>query len=79
MTARLNIASGPNTDVLTLALAPVPAPLAATEVAEFDLAAVGFNEAQVHKLWLDILLVNPQMNAVRLRDVILSRHRRAEM
>lgn len=79
LVARLNITHGPNTDAVVLPMhAPGPG---ATEVqvTEFDLSALPINETQISKLWLDLILDHPQMNAVRLRDLIVSRHRRAAL
>jgi len=71
---RLNIRNGPNTAQLAsrTTLGPGCA-------AEFDLTEARFNERRVEKLWLDIIFEAPAMNAVTLRDLTLSRRRRAEL
>ena len=78
--ARLNIGHGPNTDTLLRHLgdiAPGPEPVA-REI-EFDLHYVEMNEKRLEKLWLDLIFEAPQMNAVRIRDLFLSRHLRADV
>ena len=72
--ARLNIKHGPNVEQL---LQEVPLTGGATMV-EFDLAYSRMNEKRVEKLWLDLIFGNPQMNAITLRDVTLSRRPRAD-
>ena len=37
------------------------------------------NEKRLEKLWLDLIFEAPQMNAVRIRDLFLSRHLRADV
>ena len=77
---RLNIGHGPNTDELLRHLGDLrPGPVAATTTVEFDLHYVEMNEKRLEKLWLDLIFESPQMNSVRIRDVFLSRHLRADM
>lgn len=76
---RLNIQNGPNTDVLTGGLDLPVGREAGVGVVEFDLSTVPFNEARLEKLWINLVLENPGINAVELRDMILSRHPRVAM
>jgi hypothetical protein len=73
--ARLNLKQGPNADQIAVRI-----PEAGHEsVAEFDLAYGTLREVPVDKLWLDLMIDNPAMNAVRLRDLRFSRRPRAEV
>ncbi|MDF1718383.1 MAG: DUF6478 family protein [Antarcticimicrobium sp.] len=73
--ARLNIANGPNTEQIVREL-----PLNEAQVTvEFDLAYSRLNEKRVEKIWLDLIFEAPQMNQVILRDLTLSRRRRAAL
>ncbi|ARJ68774.1 hypothetical protein B0A89_03125 [Paracoccus contaminans] len=77
---RLNVGHGPNTDELLRHLGDLtPGLLAETKTIEFDLYYIEMNEKRLHKLWLDIIFEAPQMNAVRIRDLFLSRHLRADV
>ncbi len=73
--ARLNIKHGPNTEQVVREL-----PLHEEEIrVEFDLAYTKLNEKRVEKLWLDLIFEGPQMNQVILRDLTMSRRKRAEL
>lgn len=73
--ARLNIKHGPNTEQVVREL-----PLHQDDVfVEFDLGYTRINEKRVEKVWLDLIFEGPDHNAVTLRDVTLSRTRRAEL
>lgn len=77
---RLNVGHGPNTDELLRHLGDLaPGPWAVTKTVEFDLHYIQMNEKRLEKLWLDIIFEAPQMNSVRIRDLFLSRHLRADM
>lgn len=77
---RLNIGHGPNTDDLLRHLGDLtPGPDPETKTIEFDLHYIPMNEKRLEKLWLDIIFEAPQMNSVRIRDLFLSRHLRADM
>ena len=77
---RLNIGHGPNTDELLRHLGDLtPGSTPQTQVIEFDLHYVEMNEKRLEKLCLDLIFEAPQMNAVRLRDLFLSRHLRADI
>lgn len=72
--ARLNVRHGPNTEQIVRELALQEG----TAAVDFDLAYTKLNEKRVEKVWLDLIFEGPQMNAVLLRDVTLSRRPRAE-
>lgn len=73
--ARLNLRHGPNTEQLLRGL-----DVATGEVSvEFDLAQTDLNESRVEKAWIDLILDEPAMNAVTLRDLTFCRHPRAEV
>jgi hypothetical protein len=75
VTARLNIRHGPNTD-------SVPRSIdlsTSSNVLDFDLANLPLNERRIDKIWLDLVLTNPAMNRIVLRDLTLCRHHRADL
>ncbi len=72
--ARLNVKHGPNTEQI---LAGVTLGKGAT--VEFDLAYSNLNEKRVGKIWLDLIFEAPAQNAIRLRDLTMSRRPRAEV
>ncbi|SIS66585.1 hypothetical protein SAMN05878426_102463 [Phaeovulum vinaykumarii] len=77
--ARLNIRHGPNTDQLVREL-PLDGKAGVHEACvEFDLAYSKMNEKRLEKAWIDLIFEGPQMNRVTLRDMMLSRHPRAEL
>ncbi|MWD30208.1 hypothetical protein E0K89_022325, partial [Aquicoccus sp. SCR17] len=72
--ARLNIRHGPNTEQIVREL-----PLAEPEImVEFDLAYARLHEKRIEKLWLDLIFDGPEMNQVVIRDLTMSRRKRAE-
>lgn len=73
--ARLNIRHGPNTEQITRELDPGLRDIAV----DFDLAYSRLNEKRVERMWLDLILDDPRMNRITLRDVTLSRRPRAEL
>ncbi len=77
--ARLNVGHGPNTDELLRHMGDLTPGPSQDAVIEFDLYYVEMNEKRLHKIWLDLIFEAPQMNAVVLRDLFLSRHLRAEI
>lgn len=77
--ARLNIGNGPNTDQLLRHLGGMRTGQPNHHVTEFDLAYTEINENRLEKIWIDLILENPVMNAVHLREMIVSRHPRANM
>lgn len=73
--ARLNVRHGPNTEQIVREL-----PLAAQETSvEFDLAYSSLNEKRIERAWLDLIVENPAMSQITLRDVTLSRRPRAAL
>lgn len=73
--ARLNIKNGPNTEQIVLEL-PQDGHAAAME---YDLAHTQMNEKRVEKMWLDLIIKDPQMNRITLRDLTMSRYPRAQV
>ncbi|MDH3265087.1 MAG: DUF6478 family protein [Paracoccaceae bacterium] len=72
--ARLNVKNGPNTEQI-----PAGVALGKGAVVEFDLAYSKVNEKRVEKIWLDLIFEKPAQNAIRLRDLTMSRRPRAEV
>lgn len=73
--ARINIQHGPNTEQVLRKLDAG----AGTQAVDFDLAHLSLNERRIEKIWLDLIIQDPGMNRVVLRDVTLCRHHRADM
>ena len=73
--ARLNVRHGPNTEQILLTL---PDDEAETVIA-FDLAYGQLNEKRVERMWIDLMIEDPQMNKVTFRDLNICRYPRAEM
>lgn len=76
---RLNIGNGPNTEELLRHLGGVQPGQVSQVVTEFDLALTQMNDKRLDKIWLDLIFEKPQMNAVVIREMILSRHLRANV
>lgn len=72
--ARLNIKNGPNTEQILLTLPDGPEPMV-----EFDLAYGQLNERRAEKMWVDLLIDDPQMNRITFRDLNFARYPRAEI
>ncbi|MDO5605019.1 MAG: DUF6478 family protein [Paracoccus sp. (in: a-proteobacteria)] len=77
--ARLNIANGPNTEEMLRHLGGMRAGAVSTNLTEFDLALTEMNERRLDKIWLDLIFERPQMNAAVIREMVLSRHPRANI
>lgn len=73
--ARLNIKHGREVEQLPQAFRPD----GSASVIEFDLAPLRIDERQIERLWIDLILEQPAMNRVTLREVIASRLPRAEI
>lgn len=74
ISARFNIKHGPNTAQLLCHL-----PEAQGErIAEFDLSQLNLNTKRLENAWVDVIFAKPEMRALRLRDLTLSRRPRAE-
>ncbi len=73
--ARLNIRHGPNTEQIVREM-----PLHEKDVfVEFDLAYTKLNEKRIERMWVDLILEDPEMNMVTLRDLTFARYPRAEV
>ncbi|MBM3605801.1 MAG: hypothetical protein FJX25_13965 [Alphaproteobacteria bacterium] len=77
--ARLNVQQGPNTETILRQMGDPIAGRHCHRIVEFDLGYAQLSPRTVDKAWLDVIFEAPQMNAVALRDVILSRHPRAQI
>ena len=71
---RLNVRHGPNLEQVVREFEGSDGEL----LIEFDMAATRLNEARIENAWLDLIFEGPEMNAITLRDVTLSRRPRAE-
>ena len=71
--ARLNIRHGPNTEQLVRELPTQDKSV----MVEFDLAYGKINENRIEKIWLDLILDEPAMNQIVLKDLTFARCRRA--
>lgn len=76
---RLNVAHGPNTDDILRQIDTRHADQPRQVAVEFDLYLIDMNDERLVKLWLDIIVENPAMNALRITDLRLSRRPRAEV
>lgn len=77
--ARLNVGHGPNTDQLLRHLGDLQPGRTTSLVTEFDMFRIEMNEKRLEKIWLDLIFESPHMNAVRIGDLFLSHHSRAEV
>ncbi|MFN4061549.1 MAG: DUF6478 family protein [Paracoccus hibiscisoli] len=77
--ARLNVQQGPNTENLLRKMGDPIHGRHCDRTVEFDLGYSQLSSRTVDKVWLDLIFEAPFMNAVVLRDVILSRHPRAQI
>jgi len=75
MTLRLNLKNGPNTEQVSKEIGDT----SGRAITQFDMAYVPFNETRAEHLWFDLFFETPSMNAVRIRDLTFSRHRRADL
>lgn len=73
--ARLNIKHGPN---LAQPVSSLPAE-AREKVAEFDLAYADINDRRIERAWVDLILNDPAMTRIVIRDMVISRRPRAEL
>jgi Family of unknown function (DUF6478) len=73
--ARLNVKHGPNLAQPVSALPDGDR----TKVAEFALAYADVNDRRVERAWADLILNDAAMTRIVIRDVVLSRHPRAEL
>ena len=71
--ARLNVRQGPNTAQIVREVDRTRE----DPSAEFDLAYAELDDGRIEHAWLDLILEEPKMNRIVLRDVTLSRRPRA--
>jgi hypothetical protein len=71
---RINVQHGPNVEQLVREFEGSNGEMSI----EFDMAATRVNEARIERAWLDVIFESPEMNAITLRDLTLSRRPRAE-
>lgn len=77
---RLNIEHGPDTERVVRDLDPATAAgRPAREETGFDLGFVPMVPRRLVKIWLDLIVERPGANALRLHDLVISRHRRADV
>lgn len=72
--ARLNIKHGPNVAQL---VSDLPAE-GRGKLAEFDLAYARIDETRIERAWLDVIVNDPGLTRITLRDMVISRRPRAE-
>lgn len=72
--ARLNVKHGPNVAQIVCEL---PAD-GRGKLAEFDLTYARIDETRVERAWLDVIVNDPGLTRIILRDMVLSRRPRAE-
>ncbi|MDO5642486.1 MAG: DUF6478 family protein [Paracoccus sp. (in: a-proteobacteria)] len=77
--ARLNIGNGPNTEEMLRHLGDLRPGEASVQIVEFDLALTEMNEKRLDKIWLDLIFEKPAMSAATIREMIFSRHLRANL
>lgn len=76
---RLNIEHGPDTE-RELRHLDCPGAGAPRRIETgFDLGFVPMNPRRLAKIWVDVILERPGANALRLHDLVISRHRRADV
>lgn len=77
--ARLNIQQGPNTEKILRQMGDPITGRHNHRIVEFDLGHAQLSNRSVDKAWLDLIFEAPFMNEILLRDVVLSRHTRAQI
>lgn len=77
--ARLNVQQGPNTETVLRQLGDPIEGANCQRLVEFDLGYADMSQRSVDKAWIDLIFEAPYMNAIVLRDVVLSRHPRAQI
>ncbi len=73
--ARLNVKHGPN---LAQPVSSLPEQ-GRDKLAEFDLAYTDLNDRRIERAWLDVILNEPAMTRIVIRDLVVSRRPRAEL
>ncbi len=77
--ARLNIQQGPNAEKILRQMGDPIAGRHNHRIVEFDLGYAQLSNRSVDRAWLDLIFEAPFMNETVLRDVVLSRHARAQV
>lgn len=76
---RLNMAQGPNVEQVLRKIDDPVSDNPYYKTIEFDLAYADLSERPIENVWLDVIFSSPYMNAIDLRDMVLSRYPRAEV
>jgi len=76
---RLNVEHGPDTERVLRDLGSAAPGEAMRAETGFDLGFVPMNPRRLAKIWLDVIVEKPGANALRLHDLVISRHRRADV
>lgn len=76
---RLNVEHGPNIEQEVRNLDKALDGKTVSLITEFDLGFVEMNPRRLQKIWLDVIVERPDFNAFALRDLVISRHLRADM
>ncbi len=71
---RINVRHGPNVEQLVREFEGSNGEM----FIEFDMASTRLNATRIERAWIDLIFEGPEMNAIQLRDVTLSRRPRAE-
>ena len=73
--ARLNVENGPNTAKITIQFPQN----CKRNVLKFDLSTVKIAERRIKSIWVVLIFEAPAMNKITLRDIVFSRHPRAQI
>ena len=73
--ARLHVGNGPNTAKNNIRFPQN----CECNVLKFNLSTVKIAERRIKTIWVNLIFEAPAMNKVTLRDIIFSRHPRAQM
>lgn len=76
---RLNVEHGPNIEQELRHLDKALDGKTVSLITEFDLGFVEMNPRRMQKIWLDVIVERPEFNSFALRDLVVSRHLRADM
>lgn len=77
--ARLSLQQGPNTEPILRKIGDDLVGPDNRRLVEFDLGYAELSARSIDKVWIDLILERPAMSALSLRDLVLSRHPRAQM
>ena len=73
--ARLHVGNGPNTAKNNIQFPQN----CERNILKFDLSTVKTTKRRIKIIWVDRIFEAPAMNKITLRDIVLSRHPRAQM